>query len=95
MARRPKGWPVYIDVGKSVEEILATGYLSTEVKAINVNILGVMLDADLSADARYLRIQQLMVTLFPTLPAGMPDGGLIIENLDGKRFGVWLMPRQL
>jgi len=89
----PKEWPVYIEVGKSVTEILQTGYLSTEMKASNVRILGVILDADdAQADGRYQRIQQLMTNLFPTLPSEVPKEGLITENLEGKRFGVWLMP---
>jgi hypothetical protein len=49
----PKDWPVYIEVAKSVDEILATGYISTEIKARNIKIVGVMLDADLNADGRY------------------------------------------
>jgi hypothetical protein len=88
----PRDWPVYIEVGKSVEEILAADYLSTEMKASHVTTMGVMLDADEYAIGRYQRIQQLMTGLFPTLPVTMQQGGLVIENLDGKRFGLWLMP---
>ena len=88
----PRDWPVYIALGGSSSEILADGYLSTELKASNVKVLGVVLDADLNAHGRYQRIQQLISSLFPTLPSSMPQDGLVIENLDGKRFGLWLMP---
>jgi hypothetical protein len=87
-----KQWPVWVEVGRSVDEILAPDYLSTELKARNVKILGVMLDADINAGGRYQRIQQLTSALFPSLPGAMPVDGLIVDNDDDKRFGVWLMP---
>jgi len=89
---KPKEWLIYIEVGNSVDEILATGYLTTEVKARHIQTLGVVLDADVHADGRYQRIEQLMSSLFPTLPQEIPRQGLIVENLESKRFGAWLMP---
>lgn len=85
-------WPVWVEVGNSVDQILEPGYLTTEIKASNAKIIGVMLDADIQAHGRYQRIQQLCATLFPDLPAHMPGGGLVIDNGDDKRFGLWLMP---
>jgi hypothetical protein len=85
-------WPVWVEVGKSVEEILAPRYLTTEIKAPNAKIVGVMLDADIHTHGRYRRIQQLCSALFPNLPAQMPTDGLIADNGDNKRFGLWLMP---
>ena len=38
------------------------------------------------------RIRQLCVPLFPNLPERMPQEGLIAENDEAKRFGVWIMP---
>jgi hypothetical protein len=86
------GWPVWIEVGNSVDQILEPGYLTTEIKASNARIIGVMLDADTQARGRYQRIQQLCATLFPDLPAHISPGGLITDNGDDKRFGLWLMP---
>src|SRR5258708_6614798 len=85
-------WPVWVEVGNSVDEILESGYLSTEIKASNMRIIGVMLDADIHAYGRYQRIQQLCASLFPNLPVQMPADGLVIDNGDDKRFGLWLMP---
>jgi hypothetical protein len=87
-----KLWPVWVEVGDSVDQILAAGYLSTEIKASNAKTIGVMLDADVHADGRYRRIQQLCATLFPNLPERMPPAGLVVENDDKKRFGAWIMP---
>jgi hypothetical protein len=40
-------WPVWVEVGNSVDQILAAGYLTTEIKASNAKTVGVMLDADI------------------------------------------------
>ncbi len=88
----PSGWPVYIKVGNSNDEILAQGYLSTQIKASTVRTVGVLLDADLNSGGRYQRIQQLCKPLFPDLPPDMPAEGLFVDNPDGKRLGLWLMP---
>ncbi len=91
----PEKWPLWVKVGRSVDEILTRGYLSGEVKASHVTTVGVMLDADDNADGRYQRIQQLLSLLFPALPPTMPIEGLVSKNDDDKRFGVWLMPDNL
>ena len=85
-------WPVWVEIGGSVEEILEDRYLTTEIKASNAHIVGVMLDADAHMEGRYQRVVQICSTLFPDLPAAMPESGLITENNDAKRFGLWIMP---
>jgi hypothetical protein len=42
-------WPVWIEVGNSVDEVLAPAYLTTEIKSSNARIVGVVLDSDLTA----------------------------------------------
>ncbi|MGO4884719.1 MAG: DUF3226 domain-containing protein [Bryobacteraceae bacterium] len=85
------GWPVWIEVGNSVDEILVPAYVTTEIKASNAKIVGVVLDSDLTAAGRYDRVRQLCTSLFPSMPAAMPKQGLIVHNED-KRFGLWVMP---
>ena len=91
-SEEPSQWPVWVEVGKSVDEILATGYLSAEIKAHRVTALGVVLDADDAPQGRYQRIQQLCNPLFPSLPADLPREGMVADNTDGKRLGLWIMP---
>jgi len=83
--------PDRVEVGNSVDEILEPAYLTTEIKAPNARIVGVVLDADLAAAGRYERVRQLCSSLFPTLPNTMPEGGIVVHN-DEKRFGLWVMP---
>jgi hypothetical protein len=84
--------PVYIDLGNSAEEILKEGYLTAKIKTRTTEMLGVMLDADTKPTSRYSSIRRLCVELFPKLPANLPTDGLVVENDDGKRLGVWVMP---
>ena len=86
-----KRWPVLVDIGKSVDEILAPGYLSAEIKQRTVKSVGLMLDADGHAAGRYQRVKQLCEGLFPELPNSLPASGLVSQHGD-KRFGLWIMP---
>lgn len=84
-------YPVWVEVSRSVSEILNRAYLPTEIKSNE--IICVLLDADeLAADRRYRQVLGLLQALFPTMPAVLPSAGLIVNNEDGKRFGVWVMP---
>jgi len=84
--------PVYIEIGKSADEILQIGYISTKLKDREVQTLGIMLDADTKLKGRYERIRNQCLTLFPALPKDLPVSGLVAENLEQKRVGVWIMP---
>lgn len=84
--------PVYIHIGKSADEILAEGYITTILKIHGVKTVGVMLDADTKPKSRYTRIRTLCLNMFPGLPLELPDAGLIAENSDTQRLGVWVMP---
>ncbi len=85
-------WPVYVEVGSSAGEILRQGYLTAHLKASLTETVGVMLDADDRSAGRYQRVRDLFRELFPALPERIPEDGLIAENADQKRLGVWLMP---
>ena len=87
-----EGWPVYVEVSFSVEEILTQGYLTAQVKAGHLQTMGVMLDADDHSAGRYQRLKDLLKQLFPGLPEGIAGDGLITENDDKKRLGIWIMP---
>ena len=94
----PKGkenadkWPVYIEVGKGANGILVEGYLTTIIKTSGVHVVGVMLDADINPKGRYSRVRALCATLFPAMPKDIPATGLIVDNDNDQRLGVWIMP---
>jgi len=89
----PDLWPVYVDLGKSVSEILNPKFLSVTFKRQGYNMFGIMLDADdKDPGDRYQSIRNTCLSLFPTLPIALPPEGIIVANTGGMRFGVWIMP---
>ena len=84
--------PVFIEPVGGADEILRDGVLSTFLKSPPIKILGVMLDADENATGRFQRFRELCVGAFPDLPKKMPAGGLVADNGQGKRLGLWVMP---
>jgi hypothetical protein len=51
-----------------------------------------MLDADTKLEGCYERIRSACIGFFPKLPKKMPAAGLIVDNDERRRFGVWMMP---
>jgi hypothetical protein len=90
--QEPKQWPVFIENDSSAEEILADGFLTAKLKASDTMVLGVLFDADTNPAGRYSRFKNRISSLFPALPATIPEEGLIAETGDGKRIGLWIMP---
>ena len=82
---------VEIEPTNGVEEILQQGFPSAKVKQREVQIVGVLIDADMNPKGRYQRIRQLSLGLFPNMPESLPAEGLIVDG-EEKRLGVWVMP---
>ena len=89
----PEDAPVWIELGKSVSEILKPSFLTSFLKASDYDVLGVMLDADDSSPGnRYKNIRASCLGEFPDLPENLDASGIVSQNKFGKRFGVWIMP---
>jgi hypothetical protein len=85
--------PVWLESVGSPEEILAEGFISAKLNESGTKVVGVVLDADVHFDARWLRIKQISKKLFNQVPEQMPPKGLILQDdSHGPRFGVWIMP---
>jgi hypothetical protein len=85
-------WPVHIHQGGGADEILRDGVLLSYLRGSTVKTFGVMLDADAKPSGRYDAIRAICIGMFPDLPKHLPHDGVIVENSDGHRFGVWIMP---
>jgi hypothetical protein len=68
--------PVFIDIGRSVSEILERAYLTTMLKNPEIITLGVMLDADDKPTGRYHSFRNICNVEFPNLPDELPTFGL-------------------
>jgi hypothetical protein len=86
------GWPVHIHMGNGAEDILSEGVLITYLKSSNVKTFGIMLDADAKARGRYGSIRNICKEMFPNLPHDLPVDGVVVDNSENGRLGVWIMP---
>jgi hypothetical protein len=86
------GWPVCIDVANGADEILSSRFISTKLKTSGLKILGIMLDADDNFSGRVTRLHSLCSQALPAMPTSFPATGLIVDNADGMRVGIWIMP---
>ena len=85
--------PVHIESGYGADEIISGKFLLTELKTPGLQTLGIMLDADVHpAQERYLKIKFQITSKFRNLPVRLPPTGLIVENDEHLRFGLWIMP---
>ncbi len=86
-------YPVYIDIGRSVNEILSKDYMGVLLKSSTIRTLGIMIDAnDKGAGSRYQSLYNLCGASFPAMPNTLPPDGLIVSNRSQKRLGIWIMP---
>lgn len=88
-------WPIYVDLGNSVDEILKPAFLTTQFKEAGVTTVGIMLDADTKPDGRYQSIRNTCIKFFPNLPEKLTTAGVVAKNTGGMRMGVWIMPDNL
>jgi hypothetical protein len=84
--------PVWIEIGSGAESILQKDYISTLLKTPNIKTLGIMLDANGDPISRFSSFRNLCVGSFPNIPKQLPTEGLITDNNDGQRIGLWVMP---
>ena len=88
----PPHSPVFIEPYGSVDEILKPEVIELELAASGLEALGVVVDANGDAAARWDDVRTWCSSEFADLPEQIPAGGLEIVHADGVRFGVWIMP---
>ncbi|MBF0129039.1 MAG: hypothetical protein HQL33_03510 [Alphaproteobacteria bacterium] len=85
-------WPVRIEPRNGIDEVPNRFDIPTRLKSREVEILGIIVDADEVFADRWTRLRELCQEGFPDLPDVLPETGLIAENDEGKRLGIWIMP---
>ena len=88
----PPGHPVSIEPYGSVDEVLKPGVIEAELKETGREALGVVVDANGNADARWDQLRAMCDSEFAGLPDRIPAEGLEVAHSVGARFGVWIMP---
>ena len=91
--KRPDKKPIVtIREFNGVENLLRRRTISTELKGRNVHRLGILVDADQDPDRRWQQVRNACIRYFPALPESPLAKGIIVENDDGQRLGIWIMP---
>jgi len=85
-------WPAQIKTAGSVEQLLAPGFISTHFKASGLDALGVIVDADTDPSSRWAQVRSAISNIFPSVTSSHPPEGLVVQQLNMPRFGVWIMP---
>ena len=89
---RPPNHSVDIEAYASVDNILKPGVIEAEIGASGLEALGVVVDANGDAAARWKRVSTWCGSEFSELPDRIPAEGLEVVHSRGPRFGVWIMP---
>lgn len=84
--------PVELVDSKGVEQMLKPTTISTRLKAPLLKNIGIVVDADDVLGTRWNTLKTLFASEFPGIPDVLPTTGLICDNADGKRLGIWIMP---
>ena len=88
----PSEYPVFIEAYGGVDEILKPGVVEGEIRASGLEALGVVVDADEDAAARWEELRASCPSEFAELPEQIPPAGLEVAHSGGPRFGIWIMP---
>ncbi|NQT37117.1 MAG: hypothetical protein HQ581_06490, partial [Planctomycetes bacterium] len=83
---------VFIKPFDGISNLLTPGVIGAELKATGAEIVGIMVDANDSAEQRFAQVRGHCVSQFPDLPDRLPSDGLISTNSEGLKLGIWLMP---
>jgi hypothetical protein len=88
-------WTVSIKDCGGVDKMLAKlpGRIETAIKADKKSRLGIITDADNDIAVRFSSIQKITEKYFPQISnENLTDNGVHVNNEDGARLGIWIMP---
>lgn len=61
-------------------------------KQSGIDTLGILIDADTEVNARWASIKRLLTVQGFTVPNNLPSTGLVLQNENKIKAGVWIMP---
>src|ERR1700688_2190257 len=84
--------PIVIEARGGIKNILDQDTIPLRLKSPEVEILGVLIDANDNIGGRWSSVRGICLPFFPAIPVKLPEIGLNLNNDSGKRLGVWIMP---
>jgi len=88
----PKKWPVTIIPHDGIENMFSADGIPADLNLADEQIVGIIVDADTDALQRWQQVRHWCLGHFPDLPDRLSAEGLIAENGEGLKLGVWIMP---
>ena len=88
-------WPAKIVQTGGIDTILEPGFIEAQLNTPGLKTLGILVDANSDPKKRWKIISQNASKSFSQLPPELPATGLVMQNEEGLRFGVWLMPNNV
>jgi hypothetical protein len=88
----PDEWVVFLKAHEGVDDLLEPGNIEAESKQAGLKAIGILIDADDQFDSRWSRPRDRCLRIAADFPEQLPPDGLIHQNEDGLRIGVWIMP---
>jgi hypothetical protein len=88
----PDEWVVFVKTHEGVDDLLEPGNIEAESKKPGLRALGILLDADDQFTSRWSRLRERCLKIAADFPEELSPDGLIHQNEDGLRIGVWIMP---
>jgi hypothetical protein len=85
-------WIVEIEAVGGIDELLRPGSIRTELGQRNLQRLGILLDADDDPRDCWERVRKECLEAFPGFPESPQPEGTIVQDAEGKKLGIWLMP---
>jgi len=86
----PEGGIFSVEDGKGYTNIIKQ--ISERFKTSDITTIGIIVDADISLQSRWLSLSNKLTTLGFNCPDKIENTGFITTNDNGKKVGVWIMP---
>jgi hypothetical protein len=85
-------WVAQVKSHGGIDDLLEPGNIKSEAAVAGRKAMGIVVDADDQLDSRWARVRQCCLGIADDFPEDLPSEGLIHQNSDGLRTGVWIMP---
>jgi len=85
-------WVVEVRSHGGIEDLLEPANIEAAARTTGRKAVGIVVDANDHLDSRWARVRQCRLGIAADFPEDLPSGGLVHQNRDGLRIGVWIMP---
>jgi hypothetical protein len=83
---------VHIKSHGGIDDLLDRKNVEAQTMASGRKALGIVIDANDHFDSRWARVRHCCLGIAANFPEELPPEGLIHQNTQGLRIGVWIMP---